>query len=129
MTVWESMNTVFGEILISFAMFLMLYAGYLFMAFYRLGRKEKNTFISIVLFVIYFAIFYMMLDGKFHHVEPDYYYYLDVDYIRTWPKFTAAFCSLPAVLILIFEVTTAVYMVWGTMYRIKRRKRRFSDKK
>ena len=122
MTVWESMNTVFGEILISFAMFLMLYAGYLFMAFYMLGRKEKNTFISIVLFVLYFVVFYMMLDGKFHYVEPDYYYYMDVDYIRTWPKVTAAFCSLPAVLVLIFEVITAVYMVWGTMYRIKLRK-------
>ena len=117
MTIWESMNTGLGELLIICAMLIMLYAGYLFMAFYRLGKKEKNTVFSLTIFVIYFAAFYMMLDGKFHYVEPDYYYYMDVDYIRTWPGVTTAFCSLPAALVLAVEIITAVYLVWGTQYR------------
>ena len=122
MTIWESMNTGLSELLISFAMLIMLYAGYLYMAFHSLGRKEKNTVISLILFVIYFAAFYMMLDGKFHYVEPDYYYYMDVDYIRTWPKVTTAFCSLPTTLILTIEIITAVYMIWATWYRTRLRR-------
>ena len=117
MTIWESMNTGLSELLITCAMLIMLYAGYLCMAFYRLGRKDKNAVISLILFVLYFAAFYMMLDGKFHYVEPDYYYYMDVDYIRTWPKVTTAFCSLPAALILVCEMITVIYLVWGTHYR------------
>ena len=122
MTIWESMNTGLAELLISLAMLIMLYAGYLCMAFYRLGRKEKNIIISFILFVIYFAVFYMMLDGKFHYVEPDYYYYMDVDYLRTWPKVTTAFCSLPAALVMILEMVTVVYLIWGTLYRNRLRK-------
>ena len=122
MSIWDSMNTGLGEMLITLAMLITLYAGYLCMTFYRLGRKEKNTLITLILFVIYFAAFYMMLDGKFHYVEPDYYYYMDVDYIRTWPKLTTAFCTLPVVLILALEAATIAYLVWGTMYRIRRRK-------
>ena len=53
MTIWESMNTGLSELIISLAMLIMLYAGYLSMTFYRLGRKEKNTLISLILFVIY----------------------------------------------------------------------------
>ena len=122
MTIWGSMNTGLDEILITFAMLIMLYAGYLCMAFYRLGKKEKNIVISLILFVVYFAAFYMMLDGKFHYVEPDYYYYMDVDYIRTWPKVTTAFCSLPAIAVLIAEILTAIYLFWGTLHRKKLRK-------
>ena len=122
MTIWESMNTGLSELIISLAMLIMLYAGYLSMTFYRLGRKEKNTLISLILFVIYFAAFYMMLDGKFHYVEPDYYYYMDVDYIRSWPKVTTAFCSFPVVLILAVEMITVIYLVWGTQYRVHLRK-------
>lgn len=122
MTIWESMNTGLSELIISLAMLIMLYAGYLSMAFYRLGRKEKNIFISLTVFVIYFAAFYMMLDGKFHYVELDYYYYMDVDYIRTWPKVTMAFCSLPVALILSVEVITVIYLGLGTLHRIHLRK-------
>jgi hypothetical protein len=57
------MNTGLGELLVTCAMLIMLYAGYLCMAFYRLGKKDKNTVISLILFVVYFAAFYMMLDG------------------------------------------------------------------
>jgi len=116
------MNTGLDEILITFAMLIMLYAGYLCMAFYRLGKKEKNIVISLILFAVYFAAFYMMLDGKFHYVEPDYYYYMDVDYVRTWPKVTTAFCSLPAIAVLIAEILTAIYLFWGTIHRKKLRK-------
>ena len=123
MTIWESMNTGLSELIISLAMLIMLYAGYLSMTFYRLGRKGKNTLISLTVFVIYFAAFYMMLDGKFHYVEPDYYYYMDVDYLRTWPRVTTAFCSLPAALILIVEVITVIYLVLGTLHRIHLRKK------
>lgn len=122
MTIWESMNTGLAEMLISFAMLIMLYSGYLYIAFYRLNKKEKNTVITFILFVMYFAVFYMMLDGKFHYVEPDYYYYMDVDYIRTWPKVTTEFCSLPAALILTLEVITFLYLIWATYYRIQLRK-------
>ena len=122
MTIWESMNTGLGELLITCAMLIMLYAGYLCMAFYRLGKKDKNSVISLILFIVYFAAFYMMLDGKFHYVEPDYYYYMDVDYIRTWPKATTAFCSLPAALVLIVEIITALYLLWGTLHRKRLRK-------
>ncbi|MBO4922043.1 MAG: hypothetical protein J5372_09040 [Lachnospiraceae bacterium] len=122
MTIWETMNTGLDELLITFAMLIMLYAGYLCMAFYRLGKKDKNTVISLILFVVYFAAFYMMLDGKFHYVEPDYYYYMDVDYIRTWPKVTTAFCSLPAAVVLVAEIITAIYLFWGTQHRKKLRK-------
>ena len=122
MTIWETMNTGLDELLITFAMLIMLYAGYLCMAFYRLGKKEKNIVISLILFVVYFAAFYMMLDGKFHYVEPDYYYYMDVDYIRTWPKVTTAFCSLPAAAVLVAEIITAIYLLWGTQHRKKLRK-------
>ena len=122
MTIWETMNTGLDELLITFAMLIMLYAGYLCMAFYRLGKKDKNTGISLILFVVYFAAFYMMLDGKFHYVEPDYYYYMDVDYIRTWPKVTTAFCSLPAAVVLVAEIITAIYLFWGTQHRKKLRK-------
>ena len=122
MTIWETMNTGLDELLITFAMLIMLYAGYLCMAFYRLGKKNKNIVISLILFVVYFAVFYMMLDGKFHYVEPDYYYYMDVDYIRTWPRVTTAFCSLPAIAILIAEIITAIYLFWGTQHRKKLRK-------
>jgi hypothetical protein len=122
MTIWESINTGLSELIISLAMFIMLYAGYLSMTFYRLGRKEKNTLISLTVFVIYFAAFYMMLDGKFHYVEPDYYYYMDVDYIRTWPNVTTAFCSLPVALILFVEMITVIYLVLGTLHRIHLRK-------
>ena len=123
MTIWESMNTGLSELIISLAMLIMLYAGYLSMTFYRLGRKGKNTLISLTVFVIYFAAFYMMLDGKFHYVEPDYYYYMDVDYLRTWPRVTTAFCSLPVALILIVEVITVIYLVLGTLHRIHLRKK------
>lgn len=123
MTIWESMNTGLSELIISLAMLIMLYAGYLSMTFYRLGRKGKNTLISLTVFVIYFAAFYMMLDGKFHYVEPDYYYYMDVDYLRTWPRVTTAFCSFPAALILIVEVITVIYLVLGTLHRIHLRKK------
>lgn len=122
MTIWESMNTGLGELLVTCAMLIMLYAGYLCMAFYRLGKKDKNTVISLILFVVYFAAFYMMMDGKFHYVEPDYYYYMDVDYIRTWPKATTAFCSLPAVLVLALELITVIYLFWGTQHRKRLRK-------
>ncbi len=122
MTIWESMNTGLGELLVTCAMLIMLYAGYLCMAFYRLGKKDKNIAISLILFVVYFAAFYMMLDGKFHYVEPDYYYYMDVDYIRTWPKVTTAFCQLPAVLVLAIELITAIYLFWGTQHRKRLRK-------
>ena len=122
MTIWESMNTGLGELLVTCAMLIMLYAGYLCMAFYRLGKKDKNIAISLILFVLYFAAFYMMLDGKFHYVEPDYYYYMDVDYIRTWPKVTTAFCQLPAVLVLAIELITAIYLFWGTQHRKRLRK-------
>ncbi len=123
MTIWESMNTGLGELLVTCAMLIMLYAGYLCMAFYRLGKKDKNTVTSLILFVVYFAAFYMMLDGKFHYVEPDYYYYMDVDYLRTWPRVTTAFCSLPVALILTVEVITVIYLVLGTLYRIHLRKK------
>lgn len=123
MTIWESMNTGLSELIISLAMLIMLYAGYLSMTFYRLGRKGKNTLISLTVFVIYFAAFYMMLDGKFHYVEPDYYYYMDVDYLRTWPRVTTAFCSLPVALILTVEVITVIYLVLGTLHRIHLRKK------
>ena len=52
MTIWESMNTGLSELIISLAMLIMLYAGYLSMTFYRLGRKGKNTLISLTVFVI-----------------------------------------------------------------------------
>ena len=55
MTIWESMNTGLGELLVTCAMLIMLYAGYLCMAFYRLGKKNKNTVISLILFMVYFA--------------------------------------------------------------------------
>ena len=122
MTIWESMNTGLGELLVTCAMLIMLYAGYLCMAFYRLGKKDKNIAVSLILFVVYFAAFYMMLDGKFHYVEPDYYYYMDVDYIRSWPKMTTVFCSLPAEPVLCIEILTAIYLFWGTQYRKKLRK-------
>ena len=57
MTIWESMNTGLGELLVTCAMLIMLYAGYLCMAFYRLGKKDKNIAISLILFVVYFAAF------------------------------------------------------------------------
>lgn len=122
MTIWESMNTGLGELLVTCAMLIMLYAGYLCMAFYRLGKKDKNITVSLILFVVYFAAFYMMLDGKFHYVEPDYYYYMDVDCIRSWPKMTTVFCSLPAEPVLCIEILTAIYLFWGTQYRKKLRK-------
>lgn len=122
MTIWESMNTGLGELLVTCAMLIMLYAGYLCMAFYRLGKKDKNIAVSLILFVVYFAAFYMMLDGKFHYVEPDYYYYMDVDYIRTWPKMTTVFCSLPAEPVLCIEMITAIYLFWGTQHRKRLRK-------
>ena len=122
MTLWESMNSSVVELLVSGAMLIMLYAGYLCMAFYRLGKKEINTIISFILFVLYFGAFYLMLDGKFHYMEPDYFYYMDVDYLRTWSKVTTAFCSLPVPVVLALEIITVLYLIRGTKQRIKLRK-------
>ncbi len=116
MTLWSSMNSMISELLITCAMLITLYSGYLLIAFYKLNKKDKNLYVLSFVFVMFFLSFYLMLDGRFHFAEPDYFYYLEKDYIRNWSGITDVFCSLPVTVFFAAEVIVAVYLCLSTLY-------------
>ncbi|MBR4182999.1 MAG: hypothetical protein IKQ56_04155 [Lachnospiraceae bacterium] len=121
MTIWDSMNSVFSEFLIICAMLITLYSGYLLIEFYRLNKKDKNIVILPIVFAVFFSAFYLMLDGRFHYAEPDYYYYSEQDYLRNWSGVTDVFCSLPATVVFFAEAAITAYLCFATLYRRKLR--------
>lgn len=104
MTIWEAMQTPLREVITICMMVLVLLQGYHCLALLRNRNKGALSVAAFIQFVILFSFFFLLLDGIFHYGEPE--------YPRTWHAPTAAFCSIPALLIIAYEALSFPYLVW-----------------
>ncbi|MBR5421975.1 MAG: hypothetical protein IK115_12595 [Lachnospiraceae bacterium] len=111
MSVMQALCSPGKEVLLISLMLLLLLQAFILLALRRLKRKGLFATLALVQFVLLFVMFFLMLDGIFHYEDPA--------KPRTWPVFTTAFTGLPVVIVLAFEILSAVYLAVG-FYRLRR---------
>lgn len=111
MSVMQALCSSGKETLLVSVMLLILLQAFILLALRRLKRKGLFAALAFAQFILLFLMFFLMLDAIFHYEDPS--------KPRTWPVFTTAFVSLPVMIVVAFEMISAVYLAVG-FYRLRR---------
>ena len=104
MTIWHAAETLLRGLLIVSALLLLLWNGYLCLLLAHVRERRSHILPVSFSLIVLFLLFFLLLDGVFHHGEPD--------HPRTWPAVTAAFCHLPVFVHLLTELFAALWLFW-----------------
>ncbi len=102
MTIWNAMQTPVRSLLVVTALLLLLWNTYLCLILAHVKGSRTHIISSFFSLLALFALFFFLLDGMFHHGEPE--------YPRTWHAATTAFCSLPVFVPALMELFTALWL-------------------